>query len=307
MSFHTEYRPKTFEDVIGNSSTVKSLQSLFKSGKLVSHVFLFHGKSGCGKTTFGRILADMLGCSEHDYQEINIGNNRGIDTAREILKTVNYLPTQGDNKIILLDEVHSSSKDFQGALLKVLEDTPQHVYFVLCTTEPQKLLPTIKRRCVSYEMESLTDKELSKLLKTVAKKEKQELLKKVKHKLIEKAEGCPAIALVLLEQIIYLDPKDQLKAIKVFKTQEQKTIDLCKAILKKEKWFVISKILSGITDEPETVRRAILGYINSGMVKGWLKEKDHPHCMLIYIAFRENYFNTGKAGLTFSCYRAVDY
>lgn len=302
MTFYQKYRPKDFDEVIGNRHIIKSLKSLFNGNKLISHVFLFYGQSGCGKTTFARIIANKLDCSEHDFTEINAGNNRGIDTAREILKTAHYLPTKGESKVILFDEVHATTKDFQNALLKVLEDTPSHVYFILCTTDPQKLLSTIRNRCVTYEVELLEEKQLKKLLDRASKKEGKMLLKKVRAKLIDKAEGCPRQALILLEEIIHMKGKDQLKAIKVFKTNEQKVIDLCRAILKKERWEKICKILKGIEEEPESVRRAVLGYINSVMLT-----KNNPHCMLIYLAFKEPFFNTGKAGLTFACYRAVDY
>jgi DNA polymerase-3 subunit gamma/tau len=226
MSFDTEHRPKTFKDVIGNKSTVKSLKSLFTENGLVTHTFLFTGPTGCGKTTFAYIIKNELNCSDFDFVEVNTGNNRGIGTAREILKTIEYAPREGDYKVVLFDEVHQSTKDFQNALLKILEDTPKHVYFILCTTEPRKLLPTIRRRCAFYEVEPLSEKNLGKLLDRVTKEEGQKLLKKVRRKLIDKAEGSPANALMLLEQIIFMESKDQLKAIKVFQTEEQKVIIL---------------------------------------------------------------------------------
>tara|TARA_Y100000296_G_C5174678_1_gene259392 strand:+ start:2723 stop:3631 length:909 start_codon:yes stop_codon:yes gene_type:complete len=302
MSLHTQYRPKDFDEVIGNRQIVRSLESLFEHGKLSAHVFLFHGASGCGKTTFARIIANKLECSPTDFIEINAGNNRGIDTAREILKTVHYLPTQGDYKVILFDEVHQATKDFQNALLKVLEDTPQHVYFILCTTEPQKLIATIRNRCVTYEVESLKSKKMLKLLEDTAEKEKGNVSTDALTRIINKSDGCPRLALILLEQIIHLPSKEQIKAIKVFKTQEEKVIELCRAILNKERWEKISKILKGMEEEPEHVRRAVLGYMNSVMLN-----KNNPHCMLVYLAFKEPFYDTGKAGLTFATYKAVNY
>ena len=299
--FHVKYRPKTLKEVIGNKQIKKSLKSILKGGSLV-HVFLFHGESGCGKTTFARIIKDELGCSDQDYNEINAGNNRGIDTAREILKNIHYAPMEGDCKVILLDEVHATTKDFQNALLKVLEDDIKHVYFVLCTTDPQKLLPTIRNRCASYEVEALEDKHIKKLLKRVAEKEGKELVRVVQDKLIDKSEGCPRSALVLLEQIIFMKKKDQLKAIKTFKTQEQKVIDLCRALLKKQSWSKISKIIAGIDEDPESVRRAVLGYISTVMLNG-----KNDHCAVIYLCFKDPFFNNGKAGLIFSAYRAINY
>ena len=305
MSFHTQYRPKDFDEVIGNKQTIRSLKSLFEKGKLATHVFLFHGASGCGKTTFARIIANKLDCSPTDFIEVNAGNNRGIDTAREILKTIHYMPTQGNCKVILFDEVHQTTRDFQNALLKVLEDTPEHAYFILCTTEPQKLLTTIRNRCTTYEVESLSDKKMMRLLEETCVKQFDDSVnidEKARKIITEKADGCPRLALILLEQIIHLPPKEQAKAIKVFKTQEQKVIELCRAILNKEKWEKISKILKGIEEEPEQARRAVLGYMSTVM----LREKN-PHCMLVYLAFKDNFYDTGKAGLTFATFRAVDY
>lgn len=305
MSFHTQYRPKGFDKVVGNKQTIKSLKSLFKGDKCFTHTFLFYGASGCGKTTFARIIASKLKCSTHDYIEINAGNNRGIDTAREVLRRVPYAPIKGDNKVILIDEVHQATKDFQNALLKVLEDTPEHVYFILCTTQPQKLLLTVRNRCTSYEVEPLTDKQMMILLERICQNQfdaSVNIDKKVKRKITDKAEGCPRQALILLEQVIYLDKKDMLKAIKLFKTQEQKVIDLCRAILKKEGWGKVSKILKGIEEEPESVRRAVLGYMNAVALN-----KDSAHCMLVYMAFKEPFYDVGKAGLTFACYKALKY
>ncbi|MBT7929472.1 AAA family ATPase [Candidatus Peregrinibacteria bacterium] len=299
---HTKHRPQDFKEVIGNKHIVESLESLFDDGKSVAHTFLFHGPSGCGKTTFARIIASKLNCSEFDFVEINAGNNRGIGTAREVLKTVEYKPMQGDTKVILLDEVHQTTKDFQNALLKILEDTPRHAYFILCTTDPRKLLTTIRNRCVTYEVEPLGRKNLTKLLNQIVKKEGGKLKDEVADKLVKKAEGCPRQLLVLLQQVINMSEKNQLKAIKTFKTQEQKVIDLCRAILVKKKWGEIAKILRGIDEDPEYVRRAILGYMNSVMLKS-----EDPHCMIAYLAFKDPFYDTGKAGLTFSCYKAISY
>lgn len=300
MSLHIKYRPKTFNKVIGNKYTVRSLKSIIKEGKCHTHMFLFRGSSGCGKTTFARIIKEELNCSDMDYKEINAGNNRGIDTARDVLKNIHYAPIDGEVKVILFDEVHQTTKEFQNALLKAFEDTPQDTYFILCTTHPEKLLPTVRNRCASYEVESLDDDHIKKLLNSVVKKEGTSLLKVVRRRLIAKADGCPRLALVLLEQIIYMKGEDQLKAIRVFQTQEEKVIDLCRALIRKRKWIEITKILKGIDEEPETVRRAVLGYVNAVMLN-----KESIHCAVIFLAFKEPFFNSGKAGLTFACHRAL--
>lgn len=301
---HITYRPKTFADIIGNETTIKSLKSLFRKSKLKSHVFLFHGQYGSGKTTFAHVLKNELNCSEHDFTEINNANSRGIDTAREIIKNIHYAPIEGDVKVILLDEVHMATKEMQNALLKVLEDgCPPHVYFILCTTEPKKLLPTIRSRCLTYQVDLLSDKNMGKLLDFVCKKEKITVKKKVSSKIIDKAEGCPRDALQLLEQIIYLSSKDQLKAIKIFKTQEQKIMNLCNALLNKTTtWNTIKNILINIDDEPETVRRSILGIINAIMLRN-----ENTRCAIIFQAFKDHFYDTGKSGLTFACHRVISF
>ncbi len=304
LPLHTKYRPRSFDEILGNKQVIKSLKSLIKNGKSSPHVFLFSGPSGCGKTTLARIIAKELNCSpEFDIQEVDIGNNRGIDTAREVLKTMHLSPMGGDNKIVIFDEVHSSTKDFQGALLKALEDSPSHTYFVLCTTNPQKLLPTIRNRCTSYEVKKLKDKRMEELIKGICIKQFSNSFyigEKVIEKLVDKAEGCPRQVLILLEQIIYLPKEEQIKAIKVYKNQEQKVIDLCRALLTKEKWKNICKILKGLEEDPESIRRAVLGYINSVALG-----EDSPWCLILYTCFKDPYFDTGSAGLTFSCYKAL--
>ena len=304
MSFHTKYRPTELNDVIGNIDTKRKLNALFREGRFEKQVFLFHGASGCGKTTFAGIMAEMLGCSARDFKMINTGNNRGIDTAREVLRTVKLAPMEGNFKVILFDEVHQTTKDFQSALLTTLEDTPHHVYFILCTTDPQKLLPQLRNRCTEYEVKKLSDKGMMKLLCRVCDIELKTdgIEGKILEKIIEKAEGCARRALLLLEDIIYLPADQQLKAIAVFKTQEQRAIDLCRAILQKESWAKVCKILNSMEDDPESVRRAVLGYINSVILK-----EDSKRCMVIFNCFKEPFFNTGKAGLSFASYKAVNY
>lgn len=301
MPYHIDYRPNTLDEIIGNESIVKSIKSLQDS---IPHCLLFYGKSGCGKTTIARIIAlDLLKCSDHDYTEINTSNNRGIDTARDIMRTMHYSPMNGKSKVIVFDEVHQSTKDFQNALLKALEDTPKHVYFILCTTDPQKLLPTIRNRCMTFEVRSLNDSEMLRLLEEVMSKENKTVGAGILNSIMTKAEGCSRQALIMLEQIINLDPKDRRKAIQNIKTQEEKIIDLCRALLAREKWERISSILKSIEDEPESIRRAVLGYINSVALNS---KKTNDDVYYIYESFKYPFYDTGKAGLTFACYEIIN-
>ena len=166
---HLAYRPKNFDEIFGNTAVIESLKSIFSRKSDFSHAMLFQGPSGCGKTTLARIVKDLLGCKGSDYTEINASNNRGIDTARLIVDNMKYRPMIPGSKcrVYLLDECHQITGDAANALLKALEDTPAHVYFLLCTTNPGKLLQTIRNRCMIFEVQSLTDDQLVELLKWV--------------------------------------------------------------------------------------------------------------------------------------------
>ena len=164
---HLKYRPSCFEEIVGNSGTISSLSSILHRREGSPHAFLFVGPSGTGKTTLARIIKQSLKCSDTDFQELNVANTRGIDTIRDIVQNCRLYPIEGDVKIFLLDEAAKLTNDAQNALLKVLEDTPKHVYIILCTTDPEKLLNTVKTRCTTFQLQKLINKDMISLLKRV--------------------------------------------------------------------------------------------------------------------------------------------
>lgn len=300
--FHVEYRPQSFDEIIGNKSVIRSLEAIFKKEKNYPHSYLLHGLSGCGKTSLARIIAKKLKCSSHDFKEMDFGIARGIDTVREIIKNTYYKPLDGKSKVVLIDECHQMTRDASNALLKILEEPPSHAYFILCTTDPQKLLTTVKNRCMEFEVNSLTDKQMKILLHRVCEKEVNKIEHKILKKIIDKADGCPRHALQLLEQIISLSEKHQLKAIKAFQTQEEKVIDLCRALLNKERWSKIAKLIKGIEEDPERVRLAILGYMASVMLGS---EKGNTQAAITINNFKDAFYNSGRAGLVLSSFKSI--
>jgi len=298
MSFHLKYRPQTLDEFIGNPTTVESLQSIIKSDD-PPHCYLFHGPSGCGKTTLGRILANSFGCSEHDLKEYNSSNTRGIDTAREIIQNSKYKPLSGSVRVYLLDEVHQTTKDFQNAMLKILEDTPSHCYFILCTTEPDRLLTTIRNRCSTFPVAKLASKTLMRLLRSVCQQEEIEIDKEIKQQIANGAEGSPRQALVLLEQIAGSANADINKLVAGASIQNKQVLDLCRALLDGRNWKTITSILKGLDEEPEKVRRAVLGYFNKVALN------NTESAIMILEAFEDNFYDSGQAGLTLACYRAM--
>ena len=305
MPLHIDYRPRTLKEIVGNNETKKKLKTIFNrdSGDY-PHSILFCGPSGCGKTTFARIIKDLVGCNEEDFIEMNASNTRGIDAARSIIDTMNFLPS-GSSRVYLIDEVHQATKDFQNSILKALEDTPKHVFFILCTTDPQKLLPTIKNRCSIFQVEKLSTDQLLELINKVLDDEGIEDISDIATaKIADISDGCPRQALVILDQVIDLDPDEIEDAIKNLSISENpQVIDLCRALTKKAQWSDIAKILKDLKEEPERVRQAIIKYARACILNN--PEPDAIFA-LIWECFREpNHYN-GPAGLAFACLEVIE-
>lgn len=299
MELYKKYRPKKLERVIGNEETVLSLQNMMNR-KTLPHTILFTGPSGCGKTTLARILKKELGCSDMDFKELNCSDFRGIDTIREIIRTMKLSPMNGPCRIWLLDEVHQLSKDGQNAALKMLEDTPDHVYFFLATTDPQKLIKTIQTRCCEMPVRLLTDDEMSSLLAKVARKEKASISESVFEEIIEVSMGSARSALVYLDKIINLPKEKQEEVLKVKISEENKAIDLCRALIKKENWSKIAGILKTIQEDPESIRWAVLGY-----ARAVLLNKPDYQAYLVIDCFQNHFYDSKHAGLVRACYECI--
>ena len=223
-ALYRTYRPQRFEDVIGQDVIVKTLQNAIANGK-ITHAYLFSGPRGTGKTTVARILAKALNCSygtdnepcnectsckeimegnNPDVIEIDAASNNGVDEIREIREKVKFLPGESKYKVYIIDEVHMLTTSAFNALLKTLEEPPKHVIFILATTEPQKVLPTILSRCQRYDFKSLTVNEIEESILKVAKEENVNISKEAVVAIAESAEGGMRDALSYLDQAISL-------------------------------------------------------------------------------------------------------
>lgn len=302
MELYKQYRPSTFKEMVGQKDALRFVYDAIKSGNL-PQVLLLRGPSGCGKTTLARIIATKLNCHPMDVEEMNSSSYRGIDTVRNLERQARQA-SFGDAKVFVIDEVHKWTSDAQNAALKLLEDTPRGVYFLLCTTNPEKLINPIRTRCTDVVLSSLSDDELGGLLDTIAKGEGLEISELHRGSLIDAADGSARQLLVILDRVQHLPVDDWEESINEGVTDSSaETIELCRELLSDTpKWSKLVKILSSITGEPETIRRAVLAYASAVLLKS---KGGNSKAYGVIANFATPFYDTGKPGLVASCHEIV--
>src|SRR5581483_897674 len=196
---YKRFRPKKLSSVIGQETAIQSLEKMLANN--FPHAVLITGPSGVGKTTIARILKDRLGCSDMDFMERNCADFRSIDDVRDIRRRNELMPIGGRCRIWLVDECHKLTNDAQNAFLKMLEDTPKHVYFFLCTTDPQKVIKTIHTRCTQIKLNALKEETLAGIVQGIIKRANLAVDEAVVDEICKVAEGSARKALVLLDQV----------------------------------------------------------------------------------------------------------
>lgn len=262
LALYRKYRSKNFDELVGQEAIKRTLTNSLLSGK-ISHAYLFSGPRGTGKTSVARLFAKALNCEEGighicnhcsncvavndgshpDIIEIDAASNSGVEEVRTLIEQVKYSPIKGTKKVYIIDEVHMMTNSAFNALLKTLEEPPEYCVFILCTTEPYKLLPTILSRCQRYEFKKISDDELRKLLLRVLLAEKVTCTEPALRLIIELSNGGARDCLSLLDQIIsYCGSSiDEPSIIKMFGlTTAQEKIDLLKAIKAKNTLDVLT-------------------------------------------------------------------
>jgi DNA polymerase-3 subunit gamma/tau len=220
--FARKYRPQTFDDLVGQEHVVRTLKNAVEQNRL-AHAYLFVGPRGIGKTSSARILAKALNCEKGptispcgvcdscreiaagnslDVLELDAASNRGIDDVRELRDNVRYAPTRGRYKIYIIDEVHMLTKEAANALLKTLEEPPEHVIFCLATTEPEKLPITILSRCQRFDLHRIPTNLIAEHLQFIARQEKVTLEPAAAHAIARGADGGLRDAESMLDQLV---------------------------------------------------------------------------------------------------------
>jgi len=301
MSLYREVRPSSLAEIVGNVNTVRALEKMVKSAKR-PHAILLRGQSGCGKTTIARILAKEFGSNEDSIFELNAANTRGIEDIREIARTAPLSTLGGGAKTYIVDESHQLTSAAQEAFLKVLEESPPNCYFILCTTEPANLIPTIRNRCTDYEVGKLTGKELLVLLEKACEKAKLNVSLQIVQAVAATSEGSPRATLVALEKVKDITDLDTAIQLLLKGTENDVSIiELCKLLncnpeVRKSKWSTIINTFDMIEDEPEKVRKSIMGYLYKMLVTCKDSEEASDLAYLIKI-FSVNCFYGGKSQL----------
>lgn len=304
MELYRKYRPETLDDMVGNEATIKSLKKELENG---AHTFLMTGPAGCGKTTLARIMAKEVNAGPLSIHEINSAENRGIDTAREVMEQMRYNPSDGDAIVYIFDECHQWLTPVQNAFLKALEDTPEHCYFFLCTTDPQKLIAPLKTRCSIINVKPLTNEEMTYLLKRTARAEKVKVGAEVYERICEIAQGGSRKGLKLLAKVLYLeDDEERLEVLKAGEDNETpESIELCRALVGKgANWSKLGVLLKRIDmSDPEKVRLGVMGYMNAVLLNG----KATAQAVAAMQAFSQaDTYRNGKNAITVACLDYLD-
>jgi DNA polymerase III subunit gamma/tau len=297
-SLDVKYRPKCLEDLVGQNEIVNTLRGMFESGK-INHTIMLYGSAGSGKTSIARIIARYINCTgdkllcgecstckldkieDHpDIHELNMANATGVDNARELINQSLYLP-ESNFRVYILDEFHMSTPAARECFLKPLEEPPEHVVWILCTTEPEKFKDTILGRCLKFQTNPLEYKDLAKLLYKVAVAEKS-IIAEDKKSLIEISKlvrGQPRDGLKALEKVIYYVKGKGKIDLSILPEIIKEVVDLPPSVL-------VSKYLLSVYMGKYATALTILKNIQN--VEYFLKSLIDFHTNMLYASVKKN-------------------
>lgn len=308
-SWAIKYRPDNFNDIMGNEIAIKELNRFLgdKTHQDRPHTYLFVGPTGCGKTTLARIFAKELGCPDivSDFHEYNSALTKGINVVRDLEPFFRIRPSGGDARIFLFEEVHRTTRDFQEAMLRPTEDTSASTYFFFCTTEPDALIPPLRKRFTEIKVRPLATRQLIKLIKTILDEEEKEIPNSILKKIADITNGEPRESIKIIERICDLDENEMTEVISKSETKI-KSQNIAYLLLYQKDWKDIKSVISNPDSEPEGIRIGILNYM-SKVVIGESKPNIKKRAEIIATYFFDSFmYADGRAKLIFNCLSAFN-
>ena len=303
MTLHRTHRPQALEDVVGQEETVSSLEELASADEL-PHALLFTGPSGVGKTTLARIIAAELECQSTDVIEFDAATHSGAADVRQMTSVVNYHSFDDNRQMVIIDECHALSSQAWQALLKPIEEPPEHIYFAFCTTVPSKVPQTIRTRCHAYHLTEVSESKIQGLIESVAKKESISMEDWKYEQIARAAEGSPRQALVYLDMCRGAESDEDFFSLLRQPGQSAEVIDLCRLLVSARPSATAARdLLAKIRDKnPESARIQISAYLQK-CVLGAKTEERMVHFLQILDHFSRPV--TGMDSLMLAVFSAI--